>query len=49
MGRRSGPESYVADAASGVGFMTDETKLKVRARRAFALGHPRAVSVYEAA
>lgn len=49
VGRRSGPESYVADAASGVGFMTDETKLKVRARRAFALGHPRAVSVYEAA
>ena len=48
VGRRSGPESYVADAASGVGFMTDETKLKVRARRAFALGHEKAAAVLEA-
>jgi hypothetical protein len=49
VGRRSGPESYVADAATGVGFMTDEVKLKVRARRAFAVAHPRALAVYEAA
>lgn len=48
VGRRSGPESYVADAATGVGFSTDETKLKVRARRGFALGHPGAAAVLEA-
>lgn len=48
VGRRSGPESYVADAASGVGFLTDETKLKVRARRAFAVGHPAGLAVLEA-
>lgn len=49
VGRRSGPESYVADAATGVGFSTDETKLKVRARRGFAVGHPAGLAVYEAA
>jgi len=49
MGRRSGPESFVADGATGVGFATDETKLKVRARRAFAIGSPFGFSVLEAA
>lgn len=48
VGRRSGPESFVADAASGPGFGTDETKLKVRARRAFAIAHPAAFGVLEA-
>jgi hypothetical protein len=47
VGRRSGPESYVADAATGVGFSTDETKLKVRARRGFALGHTAGAAVLE--
>ena len=48
LGVRSGPESYVADAASGVGFATDETKLKVRARRGFNISHPTAMAVLEA-
>lgn len=47
VGKRSGPESYVADASTGVGFSTDETKLKVRARRAFALGHTTGIAVLE--
>ena len=47
LGVRSGPESYVADAASGVGFATDETKLKIRARRGWAISHPTAVAVLE--
>jgi len=46
VGRRSGPESFVADPQT-VGFATDETKLKVRARRAFAIGHPGAFAAYE--
>lgn len=48
LGRRSGPESYIAGPNTGAGWSTDETKLKVRARRAFALGHPAGASVYEA-
>lgn len=47
VGRRSGPESFIADPQT-VGFATDETKLKVRARRAFAIGHPGGFAVYEA-
>lgn len=49
VGDRSGPESFVADGATGVGFSTDETKLKVRARRAFAVGAPQGFAVLEAA
>lgn len=48
VGRRSGPESFVSSSDSGVGFSTDETKLKVRARRAFAVGSPGAFAVLEA-
>ena len=48
VGRRSGPESFVADPQT-VGFATDETKLKVRARRAFAIGSPFGFAAYEAA
>lgn len=47
VGRRSGPESFVAGADSGVGFLTDEAKMKMRARRAFAVGHPAAFAVLE--
>lgn len=47
VGRRSGPESFVAGADSGVGFLTDEAKLKMRARRGFAVGHPAAFAVLE--
>ena len=47
VGRRSGPESFVAGADSGVGFLTDEAKMKMRARRGFAVGHPAAVAVLE--
>lgn len=47
LGRRSGPESFVAGADSGVGFLTDESKLKCRARRGFAVGHPKAFAVLE--
>ena len=47
VGKRSGPESYVADASTGVGFSTDETKLKVRARRAFGIGHTTGIAVLE--
>jgi hypothetical protein len=45
LGRRSGPESFIDTSA---GFSTDEVKLKIRARRAFAAGHPAGFAVYEA-
>jgi HK97 family phage major capsid protein len=47
VGDRSGPESFVAGADSGVGFATDEAKLKCRARRGFAVGHPTGFAVLE--
>jgi hypothetical protein len=47
LGVRSGPESFIADGATGVGFSTDETKLKVRARRAFNISHVNAFAVLE--
>lgn len=47
VGRRSGPESYMAGADTGVGFLTDETKVKMRARRGFAVGHPDGFAVLE--
>lgn len=47
-GTRSGPESYIAGPDNGAGWSTDETKIKVRARRGFALGHAAAAVVYEA-
>jgi len=42
LGVRSGPESMLSDEA---GYLTDEPILKMRARRAFALGAPGAASV----
>jgi HK97 family phage major capsid protein len=46
LGIRSGPESAFAPADSGVGFLTDEALLKMRARRAFAIGNEFAASVF---
>jgi HK97 family phage major capsid protein len=46
-GVRSGPESAVAGADTGVGFLTDQAILKMRARRGFAVAHPKAFAVLE--
>jgi len=47
LGVRSGPESFIADGTTGVGFSTDETKMKMRARRGFGISHPAAFAVLE--
>jgi len=47
LGIRSGPESMVAPADSGVGFLTDETIIKMRARRGFGVAHEKAWAVLE--
>jgi len=47
LGVRSGPESAFAPADSGVGFLTDDALLKMRARRGFAVGNEFAFSIYE--
>ena len=47
VGKRSGPESVVIDGRDGVSALTDETILKVRARRAFVVAHERAVALLE--
>lgn len=47
VGKRSGPESVVIDGRDGLSALTDETILKVRARRAFALAHELAWAVLE--
>lgn len=46
-GVRSGPESYVAGADTGIGFLTDQAVLKIRARRGFAVAHEAAFAVLE--
>lgn len=46
-GMRSGPESAVAGADTGVGFLTDQAILKMRARRAFKVAHQKAFAVLE--
>lgn len=46
-GVRSGPESAVAGADSGPAFLTDQALLKIRARRGFAVAHPKAFAVLE--
>lgn len=45
VGKRSGPESVFIDGRNGLGALTDESILKVRARRAFLLGNPFGFSV----
>ena len=47
LGVRSGPESVVIDGRDGASAVTDETLLKLRARRGFAVAHPRAVAALE--
>lgn len=47
LGKRSGPESVVIDGRDGLSALTDETILKVRARRAFVLAHEFAAAVLE--
>lgn len=47
VGKRSGVESVVIDGRDGLSALTDETILKVRARRAFVLAHVKAWSVLE--
>lgn len=47
LGVRSGPESFVIDGSTGLSALTDETILKMRSRRGFALGHPKAAAVLE--
>jgi len=45
VGKRSGPESVFIDGRNGLGALTDESILKMRARRAFLLGNPFGFSV----
>lgn len=47
LGVRSGPESVFIDGRNGLAALTDESILKMRARRAFAVGHENAFSVLE--
>jgi HK97 family phage major capsid protein len=46
-GKRSGPESVVIPGLDGASALTDETLLKMRARRAFAVAHEFGVAVLE--
>lgn len=47
LGVRSGPESVVIDGRDGTSATTDETLLKMRARRAFVLAHEMAAVIFE--
>ncbi len=47
LGIRSGPESVFIDGRNGLAALTDESILKMRSRRAFALGHENAVAIHE--
>jgi HK97 family phage major capsid protein len=47
LGIRSGPESVVIDGKDGASALTDETILKVRARRAFGVSYPDAFAILE--
>lgn len=47
LGVRSGPESVVIDGRDGTSAETDETLLKMRARRAFVVGHPNGAAILE--
>jgi HK97 family phage major capsid protein len=46
LGVRSGPESVFIDGRNGLAALTDESILKMRARRAFAPGHENAFSIF---
>lgn len=47
LGRRSGPETVFIDGRAGLGALTDESILKMRSRRGFAVGNPFAAAVLE--
>lgn len=47
VGDRSGPESILIDGRSGLSALTDETILKMRARRAFGVGYPQGFAIVE--
>jgi len=47
LGIRSGPESVFIDGRNGLGALTDESILKMRSRRGFAVGHEGAFSILE--
>lgn len=47
LGVRSGPESVFIDGRGGLGALSDESILKLRARRGFAVGHEKAWAVLE--
>ena len=47
LGVRSGPESVIIDGKDGTAALTDETLLKVRARRAFGVAMPAACAILE--
>lgn len=47
LGVRSGPESVVIDGRDGASTQTDETLLKMRARRGFVLGHADGAAILE--
>lgn len=45
LGIRSGPESVLIDGRDGLSALTDESILKMRARRGWAYGHPAGASI----
>lgn len=45
LGVRSGPESVFIDGRNGLSALTDESILKMRARRGWAYGHPNGASI----
>lgn len=47
LGVRSGPESVFIDGRNGLAALTDESILKMRARRGYATGHPNAFAIWE--
>lgn len=47
LGVRSGPESVFIDGRAGLGALSDESILKLRSRRGFAVGHEAAFAVLE--
>lgn len=47
LGVRSGPETQISPANSGVGFLSDQAILKMRSRRGFGLTHQGAAAVLE--
>ncbi|GAA1281496.1 phage major capsid protein [Saccharothrix xinjiangensis] len=47
LGIRSGPESIYIDGRNGLAALTDESILKLRARRAFNVGHEKGFAIHE--